>query len=155
TELGYQPTGIRPCTPSLPPAAMRTTATSLSPAFATYSFDPSADTDRPSGFVPTGAPRYGASDMVCVTASVDVSITDTEWLSWFATYSASVFGLSASALGCSPTVILPVSVLVAVSTTSTVFLPQSDTYAFEPSCDSVTAYGNSQAVLLDVSPQGP
>src|SRR5262245_7073373 len=60
---GYQPVGISPSTPSFA-LPTRTTATSLFPAFATYSLVPSSETASAFGFVPTLAPAYGTSEIV-------------------------------------------------------------------------------------------
>jgi hypothetical protein len=136
------------------PAAKSTTATSLSPASATYSVFPSGATASASGLVPTGAFGYGARSIVSFTVPAAVSTTEIESLSVFATYRSRVTGFTASALGCVPTVIEPCEAPVSAFTTETVLPPQLETYAFEPSLDSATAYGlcPTGTVVVDATP---
>ena len=100
---GYHAVGINPATSSTDPTcagrASRTTATSLSPAFATYNVDPSGLTARAFGLAPTGASAYGRRSIVRRTEFDEVSITLTESESAFATYSSVPVGLIATALG--------------------------------------------------------
>src|SRR5438270_2284024 len=141
TPVGYQAVGIRPLTrspvSSLPPSC--TTATSLLPAFATYSLSP--ETASAFGLLPCRASGYGARSMVRVTMSRLVSITDTVSLSELATYASWRAGLRARALGWVPTSSVWRRRPLTVSTTDTLRSPQLLTYALLPSSVRTTPYG--------------
>src|SRR5919199_6584532 len=135
--VGYQAVGISPLTTSGGPIS--TTATSLLPAFATYSVSPARANAL--GLLPCRASGYGARSMVRVTTSALVSITDTVSLSELATYTSWRAGLSASALGCVPTRSVCRTRALCGSTTETLCSPQLLTYALLPSSVTTTAYG--------------
>src|SRR5207302_6266769 len=77
TVVGYHAVGISPTTRGPTAAAEGSprsmTATSLFPALATKSRRPSGLTARPAGTLPSGAPGYGASEIVATTRSWTVS----------------------------------------------------------------------------------
>src|SRR5439155_16972378 len=65
--LGHQAVGIKPSTLSPPddPSAPRdTTAMSSSPAFTTYSVEPSGEAASATGLAPRRAPEYGRRSIV-------------------------------------------------------------------------------------------
>lgn len=122
TPVGYQAVGIRPRT-RLP--ARSTTATSLSPEFATYRVRPSGERASPSGLAPTGACGYGASEIVVAVWLVRVSMTLISSLSPPATYSRCVAASRTAWLGWVPTgmVLRTDGVAPLMSTALTVLAP--------------------------------
>src|SRR5437879_1941492 len=89
TVVGYHAVGINPATRGASAAAegpsRSTTAISLFPALEMKSRSPSGLTARPSGMLPSGAPGYGASEIVPTTRSLTVSTTEMLSSSVFAT----------------------------------------------------------------------
>src|SRR6185503_2476512 len=103
TPVGYQPTGIQPCTSVAPGRDTSATVTVLLSALAIASVRPSGDSASAFGVEPTGASGPSATP-ICSQESCSVtSPTQTALVLAQATNSRDPSRVSAIALGCSPT----------------------------------------------------
>src|SRR4029079_16729858 len=77
TPVGYQPTGIQPCTAEAPGFAKSANVTVLLSAFATRSVRPSGDSASAFGVDPTGASRPSATEICSAAVAEATSTTHT------------------------------------------------------------------------------
>src|SRR2546423_5837237 len=127
TAVGYQPAGMSPAT-RMPVRPIRTTATALFPAIATYSVRPSGESASALGSLPVAA--WG--DRATASCSTTVPVRRSTRATALAPASAAYRSVprSASAEGCGPTesVVRRTAGPADTSITLTVESPQSLTY---------------------------
>src|SRR4051812_29846231 len=112
TPVGYQPTGIHPCTRDAPGRETSASVTVLLSAFATASVLPSGDSERPLGVEPTGASIPSATTICSDEDFRSTSTTQTALVLAQATYRREPSREITMALGCSPTAISPLTASV-------------------------------------------
>src|SRR3954469_4895906 len=135
TVVGYQPTGIHPCTTLAPGFAISATATVLLSALATSSVRPLGEIATLFGVEPTGASTPRATEICSVATRFWRSITQTALVFAHATKSRRPSLLAAIALGCSPTAISPVVSSDQGSRIITLAPPHNETNSVSPSLD--------------------
>src|SRR5215203_4348247 len=107
TPVGYQPTGIHPCTTLRPGSEMLASVTVLLSALATSSVLPSGEIESAFGVEPTGACTPRATEICSAGMLRARSTTQTALVLAQATNRREPSEVTAIALGCSPTAISP------------------------------------------------
>src|SRR2546430_2638396 len=135
TAVGYQPAGMSPAT-RIPVRPIRTTATALFPAMATYSVRPSGESASALGSLPVAARGDRATASCSTTLPVRRSMRATAFAPASATYRSAP--RSARAEGCGPTwiAVMRTGGLTDGSTPDTVESPQKETASSAESAPS-------------------